>query len=185
MSAYRAIGVGMVLLSTAVAALTGNPARAAGWDTSMADSRASGSYQEFDLGSTNSVQNGEQSAGIAGGVASSGASGRYGNTPNATARPAQPRPRDTGAQRVRLAPATTAILDRTFGRLLFLPPTSMESFVRNSAGSADLIYGDEGTDGPPPFEGFDESHRINSGIYTPGLTTGHRSALPEAWGYPN
>ncbi len=186
MSANRATGVGMVLLSLAVAALTGNPAQAADWDTSIADSRASGTFQEFDLGSTiSSNETGGLNAGIAGGVASSGASGVYGNAPGTHSRPASPRPRDTGAQRVRLAPATSAILDRTFGRLGFLPPTSMESFVRNSAGNADLIYGDEGTDGPPPFEGFDQSHRINSGIYTPGLTTGHRSALPEAWGYPN
>ncbi|MBS1954368.1 MAG: hypothetical protein JST89_09280 [Cyanobacteria bacterium SZAS-4] len=185
MSAYRAIGVGMVLLSTAVAALAGGPARAADWNTSIADARASGAYQEFDLGSTNSSESRGADAGIASGVASSGASGNYGNSSSSQPRTAQPRPRDTGAQRVRLAPATSAILDRTFGRLGFLPPTSMESFVRNSAGAADLIYGDEGTDGPPPFEGFDQSHRINSGIYTPGLTTGHRSALPEAWGYPN
>lgn len=186
MSAYRAIGVGMVLISAAVVAFVGHPAQAADWDTSMADSRASGSYQEFDLGSTNlSTQSNGADAGIAGGVASSGAAGSYGHDSSAQPRAQQSRPRDTGAQRVRLARASTAILDRTFGRLGFLPPTSMESFVRNSAGAADLIYGDEGTDGPPPFEGFDQSHRINSGIYTPGLTTGHRSALPEAWGYPN
>ncbi|MBI2809911.1 MAG: hypothetical protein HYX67_03655 [Candidatus Melainabacteria bacterium] len=186
MSAFRAIGVGMVLLSTAMTVLIGSPAHAADWDTSIADSRASGSYQEFDLGSTNSTVQGEaQVAGIAGGVASSGAAGRYGGSPNAQARTTPVASHTTRAQRVRLAPATSAILDRTFGRLGFLPPTSMESFVLNSAGAADLIYGDEGTDGPPPFEGFDESHRINTGIYTPGLTTGHRSALPEAWGYPN
>lgn len=184
MSAYRAIGVGMVLLSTAVTALIGNPAHAADWDTSIADAGASGAYQEFDLGSTISSAPGEHVAGSAAG-ASSGAAGRHGSAASAPQRAAQVSSRATGDQRVRLAPATTAILDRTFGRLGFLPPTSMESFVLNSAGSADLIYGDEGTDGPPPFEGFDESHRINSGIYTPGLTTGHRSALPEAWGYPN
>lgn len=89
MSANRATGVGMVLLSLAVAALTGNPAQAADWDTSIADSRASGTFQEFDLGSTiSSNETGGLNAGIAGGVASSGASGVYGNAPGTHSRPA-------------------------------------------------------------------------------------------------
>ena len=49
---------------------------------------------------------------------------------------------------------------------------------------ADLIYGDE-SDGLPPFFGFDQSHRINAGITginDAGLTTGHGSVLPDAWG---
>jgi len=66
-----------------------------------------------------------------------------------------------------------------------LPPTSLDSFVSNAGGSAELIYGDEGTDGLPPYYGFDASHRINAGITgqaAAGLTTGHSSYLPDAWG---
>jgi hypothetical protein len=63
-----------------------------------------------------------------------------------------------------------------------LPPTSLDSFVSNAGGSAELIYGDEGTDGLPPYYGFDPSHRINAGITSSGLTTGHGSYLPDAWG---
>lgn len=66
-----------------------------------------------------------------------------------------------------------------------LPPTSMDSFVRQAAGNADLIYGDEGHEGPPPFDEFVYQNRINSGIYDirdKGLTTGHGSYLPSAWG---
>lgn len=66
-----------------------------------------------------------------------------------------------------------------------LPPTVMESFVRNAGASADLIYGDEGTDGPPPYSEFTKMHRIESGIHggtASGLTTGHRANLPSAWG---
>ena len=66
-----------------------------------------------------------------------------------------------------------------------LPPTVMESFVRNAGASADLIYGDEGTDGPPPYSEFTQMHRIEAGIHgrtASGLTTGHRANLPSAWG---
>jgi hypothetical protein len=66
----------------------------------------------------------------------------------------------------------------------FLPPTTTDSFVNNAAGSAELIYGDEGTDGLPPYYGFTPEHYIGSGIYSIGLTTGHGSLLPSAWGYP-
>lgn len=64
-----------------------------------------------------------------------------------------------------------------------LPPTQLTSLVRDS-GMNDAIYGDEGTDGPPPYYGFDESHRIERGMGGSGLTTGHKSDAPEAWGYP-
>jgi hypothetical protein len=64
-----------------------------------------------------------------------------------------------------------------------LPPTKLDSFVMNAGGSADQIYGDEGSDGIPPFFGFDDSHYIGTGIHG-NLTTGHRSGLPSAWGYP-
>lgn len=70
-----------------------------------------------------------------------------------------------------------------------LPATVMDSFVRNAiqAGRAEAIYGDEGTgDNPPPFYGgFTAEHRINAGIVgqqDAGLTTGHGSLLPDAWG---
>ncbi len=88
----------------------------------------------------------------------------------------------------------TVIQPTRFGRLVpsigpvgwnGLPPTVMDSFVRNSGASADLIYGDEGTDGPPPYSEFTQMHRIESGIHggtAKGLTTGHRSNLPSAWG---
>jgi hypothetical protein len=68
---------------------------------------------------------------------------------------------------------------------LGLPPTSMDSFVRQAAGNADLIYGDEGVVDIPPYDSFDPIHRINTGIFDTrrkGLTTGHSSYLPDAWG---
>lgn len=64
-----------------------------------------------------------------------------------------------------------------------LPPTRLESFVRNS-GYNDAIYGDEGEDGLPPYFGFDGGHTIESGMNAPELTTGHKSDAPSAWGYP-
>jgi hypothetical protein len=79
------------------------------------------------------------------------------------------------------APANMAL--RQIGRGT-LPPTRLTSFIQDS-GMSEAIYGDEGTDGPPPFEGFDESHRIERGMVTSGeLTTGHKSDAPSAWGYP-
>jgi hypothetical protein len=66
-----------------------------------------------------------------------------------------------------------------------LPPTSLDSFVTNAGGQAELIYGDEGTDSIPPYFEFDQTHRIIrgiNGIDYQGLTTGHGSMLPNAWG---
>jgi hypothetical protein len=60
-----------------------------------------------------------------------------------------------------------------------LPPTQMTSFVADS-GYNDFIYGDEGTDGPPPYDDFGY---IGDGM-SGGLTTGHPSGAPSAWGYP-
>jgi hypothetical protein len=102
------------------------------------------------------------------------AQARYGNSSN------------TGTQgsALNLTRTTYTSLDKVYGGAHALPATTMDSFVYNAAGSADLIYGDEGTTSIPPFFGFDESHRINAGITSGGLTTGHASALPEAWGYP-
>ncbi len=66
-----------------------------------------------------------------------------------------------------------------------LPPTTLDSFVRNAGGNAEAIYGDEGTTSIPPYLGFSYSHRINAGITgqrDAGLTTGHGSYLPSTWG---
>ncbi len=66
-----------------------------------------------------------------------------------------------------------------------LPNTSLDSFVLNAGGSANQIYGDEGANGLPPFFEFTKAHRINTGIQGPrdeGITTGHGSYLPDAWG---
>jgi len=66
-----------------------------------------------------------------------------------------------------------------------LPPTRLDSFVREAKENADAIYGDEGTWGPPPFFGFEKCSRINAGIMDDrdrGLTTGHGSYLPDASG---
>lgn len=66
-----------------------------------------------------------------------------------------------------------------------LPVTSMDSFVLNAGGDAEHIYGDEGADGLPPYFEFTTAHRINTGIHgarDAGLTTGHGSYLPDAWG---
>lgn len=82
-------------------------------------------------------------------------------------------------------PMTAAVpLDKVFGGGRRLPKTTLDSFVRNAGGMADMIYGDEGADGLPPFFGFSEGHRIQRGIHSGNLSTGHRSNLPSAWGYP-
>lgn len=67
-----------------------------------------------------------------------------------------------------------------------LPPVSMDSFVYEAGAHAEHIYGDEGTNGLPPYEGFNKAHRINTGIMDrrdAGLTTGHGSYMPDAWGF--
>ncbi|HEY9713325.1 MAG TPA: hypothetical protein V6C72_07635 [Chroococcales cyanobacterium] len=66
-----------------------------------------------------------------------------------------------------------------------LPPVSMDSFVYEAAGNAELIYGDEGVTNIPPYNEFTYEHRINNGIFgqrDAGLTTGHGSFMPSAWG---
>jgi hypothetical protein len=81
--------------------------------------------------------------------------------------------------------STMAIPALAQGKRNGLPPTSMDSFVKQAAGNADLIYGDEGVVDIPPYDYFDPIHRINNGIYDirrAGLTTGHGSYLPDAWG---
>lgn len=66
-----------------------------------------------------------------------------------------------------------------------LPNTTLDSFVLNAQGSKEQIYGDEGADGIPPYFEFTKAHRINTGIQgtrAQGLTTGHGSMMPDAWG---
>lgn len=66
-----------------------------------------------------------------------------------------------------------------------LPPTVLDSFVKEAHERAEQIYGDEGINGAPPYAGFTQEHRINTGIFdvrNQGLTTGHGSWLPDAWG---
>ncbi len=66
-----------------------------------------------------------------------------------------------------------------------LPPTTMDSFVTQAAGQAERIYGDEGSVGMSPYEGYETGNRINAGIYgqrDAGLTTGHASYMPDAAG---
>lgn len=52
-----------------------------------------------------------------------------------------------------------------------LPNLKLDSFVLNSGGLSEAIYGDEGSSGPPPFFGFGQQHRIQSGVYIRGLST--------------
>lgn len=67
-----------------------------------------------------------------------------------------------------------------------LPSTHLDSFVLNAGGYADQIYGGDCADcSPPAFKNFTQNHRINAGIRgerSQGLTTGHGSYLPNAWG---
>jgi hypothetical protein len=80
-----------------------------------------------------------------------------------------------------LKPSQMSTLDKVYGGSLSLPPTCLDSFVQNAGGKAFQIYGDEGTDGPPPLDDF---QYIDSGIQGGGLTTGHASGLPSSWDYP-
>ena len=66
-----------------------------------------------------------------------------------------------------------------------LPPCTMDSFVYEAGAHAEDIYGDEGTNGLPPLANFTKASRINAGIMNTrdqGLTTGHGSLMPDAWG---
>jgi hypothetical protein len=66
-----------------------------------------------------------------------------------------------------------------------LPPTRLDSFVRNAGGQAEHIYGDEGFIFWPPEYGFGRENTINAGIVGENnktLTTGHGSKLPTASG---
>lgn len=66
-----------------------------------------------------------------------------------------------------------------------LPPTNVDGFIKSAGGAADQIYGDEGEIGLPPIDSFTKANRINrgiAGINDAGLTTGHGSLMPDAWG---
>jgi len=70
-----------------------------------------------------------------------------------------------------------------------LPKTNMDSFVHQAGKyyNANMIYGDEGTYGPPPYKFFTPDHFIERGIggeNKKGLTTGHPSDAPSAWDLP-
>jgi hypothetical protein len=73
-----------------------------------------------------------------------------------------------------------------YGNFNGLPPTRLDSFVKSAGGLAEQIYGDEGINGPPKINGFNEQNRIEYGITNSenneNLTTGHTSLLPSAWG---
>lgn len=86
-----------------------------------------------------------------------------------------------------LQQTTTAILSPISGPVgrNGLPMTSTDSFVLNSGGEGELIYGGEGADGVPPYNEFTPAHRIERGITgtrAEGLTTFHGSLLPSASG---
>ncbi|HEY9774134.1 MAG TPA: hypothetical protein V6C81_10045 [Planktothrix sp.] len=79
--------------------------------------------------------------------------------------------------------AVPAALAETSAQVL--PPTNLDSFVYESAENANNIYGDEGGDDPPSIQNFTVQNRIGTGFTgttNAGLTTGHGSILPDAWG---
>jgi hypothetical protein len=45
-----------------------------------------------------------------------------------------------------------------------LPMTQFTGFVGPAGGQAEMIYGDEGTDGPPPYFGYTEANSIQAGL---------------------
>ena len=99
------------------------------------------------------------------------------------------RSRFTSQQRVALRPTgatTLSYAPQVSGMRNGLPPTRIDSFVLNAGADAELIYGDESSGGQlPPYMFFTEAHRINNGIRgerNVGLTTGHGSVMPDAWG---
>jgi hypothetical protein len=154
---------------------------------------AGGAYGDFDMQAQAATWNPAAAAAVSN---SAGATGAYGNTGYRTneapqqqtygdsQRTGQQLASRNGMGTLQLPLTQMTQLDKVYGRGRGLPPTRLDSFVMNAAGSADMIYGDEGSEGIPPFFGFDDSHYIGTGIQSGGLTTGHRSGLPSAWGYP-
>jgi hypothetical protein len=87
----------------------------------------------------------------------------------------------TSANSVTLPRATMSGVARVPQGYAGLPPVSMDSFVQQAGGYRERIYGDEGA----YIKGFQRENRIDAGIYydrNAGLTTGHQSMLPSAWG---
>jgi hypothetical protein len=80
-------------------------------------------------------------------------------------------------QNTMIAPQNMA-LQVEKGRGGRLPQTGLDSFVAQAQknGMAFMIYGDEGTSGPPPLSFF---QTIQSGGVS--ATTGHQSDAPSAW----
>lgn len=119
---------------------------------------------------------------------SQGAPGEFGNTSGTTNNFRREDSFGTTNQRLPdLQQTTTAILSPISGPTgrNGLPMTSTDSFVLNSAGEAESIYGNEGTDGLSPYFEFTPDHRIERGITgarAEGLTTFHGSLLPSATG---
>jgi len=145
---------------------------------------ASGNTNDFDVSGFQPGLN-TSSAFAESGAAQGTAGGQTYKTNEAPAQRTYGNSRNTGNQRSVSNPAQYVPLDKVYGGGRALPATTMDSFVFNASGSAESIYGDEGTTDIPPFNSFTDSHHINAGIHQGGLTTGHASALPEAWGYPN
>jgi|GEM_PF-6980914 len=83
------------------------------------------------------------------------------------------------------APASAQQIALTNLRSKGLPPCNLDSFVSQAGFQKEEIYGDEGVGSKPPLKGFTKASRINAGITgqrNAGLTTGHGSYLPDAWG---
>lgn len=80
------------------------------------------------------------------------------------------------------APGNIALMQQGKGTL---PPTRLEGFVKNS-GMSDAIYGDEMDPKTlvSKYYSFDQSHRIETGMNAPDLTTNHRISGPSAWDFP-
>lgn len=88
------------------------------------------------------------------------------------------RPQSTA---VTLPRASFSALAPAPGGYAGLPPTRLDSFVNEAGGYKERIYGDEGG----YIQGFNPENRIDAGIMydrDAGLTTGHQSVLPSAWG---
>lgn len=119
---------------------------------------------------------------------SQGAPGEFGNTSDTTNNFRRDDSFGTTNQRLPdLQQTTTAILSPISGPTgrNGLPMTSTDSFVLNSAGEAESIFGNEGRDGLSPYSEFTPDHRIERGITgerAEGLTTFHGSLLPSATG---
>jgi len=86
------------------------------------------------------------------------------------------------------ANCTVALADQQSPRHMApnaLPPCNLDSFVHQAGAQAEYIFGDEGIGSKPPMAYFTKASRIDAGITgqrDAGLTTGHGSYMPDAWG---